>query len=137
MKRYYFDTSIWLDFFENRNELNMPKGNWVHKLLDKVTKDNDKVICSDIVMLELETIGYLPHELEKLFEKVNPLIIFVESTEKEARKAKDLSLRLNIPRGDALHALIAKDNKAVMVTLDNHFKKLINITKAKKPNEII
>ncbi len=24
-KKFYFDTSIWLDFFENRDEPNLPK----------------------------------------------------------------------------------------------------------------
>jgi len=61
----------------------------------------------------------------------------VESTEKQARKAKDLSSKRDIPKGDALHALIARDNKATLVTLDNHFKKLLDITKPKRPQDLI
>ena len=136
-EKYYFDTSIWLDFFENRNEPNFPKGDWAHKLLNKITENNDEVIYSDIVILELGVVGYQPNEIERLFEKIKPILIFVESTEKQARKAKDLSLKRDIPKGDALHAIIARDNKAVLVTLDNHFKKLLDITKPKRPQDII
>ena len=136
-KKYYLDTSIWLDFFENRNEPNLPKGDWAHKLLNKITENNDKAIYSDIVILELGVAGYQSHEIEKLFEKIKQILIFVESTEKQARKAKDLASKRDIPKGDALHALIARDNKATLVTLDNHFKKLLDITKPKRPQNII
>ena len=61
----------------------------------------------------------------------------MESTEKQVRKSKDLSSKRDIPKGDALHALIARDNKATLVTLDNHFKKLYDITKSKRPQDII
>ena len=137
IQKYYLDTSIWLDFFENRNEPNLPKGDWAHKLLNKITKNNDKVIYSDIIILELGVAGYQPHEIEKLFEKIKPILIFVESTEKQARKAKDLSAKRDVPKGDALHALIARDNKATLVTLDAHFKKLLDITKPKRPQYLI
>ncbi|MBI2673633.1 PIN domain-containing protein [Candidatus Woesearchaeota archaeon] len=136
-KKYYFDTSIWLDFFENRNEPNLPKGDLVHRLLDKIVENNDKVVYSDIVILELGVISYQSYEIEKLFEKIKPILIFIESTEKQMRKAKDLSLKRNIPKGDVLHAIIARDNKAVLVTLDSHFKKLLDITKPKRPQDII
>ena len=136
MQKYYLDTSIWLDFFENRNESYTPKGDWAHQLLKKITENNDKIIYSDIVILELGVVGYQLNEIEKLFEKIKPILIFVESTEKQARKAKDLSLKRDIPKSDALHAILARDNKAKLVTLDNHFKKLLDITKLKKPQDI-
>jgi len=136
-QKYYLDTSIWLDFFENRNEPNLPKGDWAHKLLNKITENNDKIIYSDIVLLELGVAGYQTHEIENLFQKIKPILIFVESTEKQARKAKDLSSKRDIPKGDALHALIARDNKATLITLDNHFKKLLDITKPKRPQDLI
>ncbi len=136
-QKYYLDTSIWLDFFEKRNEPNLPKGDWAHELLDKITKNNNKVIYSDIVILELGVVDYQPHEIEKLFEKIRPILIFAESTEKQARKAKDLASKRDIPKGDALHALIARDNKATLVTLDNHFKKLLDIIKPKRPQDLI
>ena len=52
-------------------------------------------------------------------------------------KAKDLAAKRNIPKMDALHALIARDAGALLVTLDHHFKELTDITKSYQPNELI
>ncbi|MBS3138310.1 hypothetical protein J4207_01235 [Candidatus Woesearchaeota archaeon] len=57
MCSYYFDTSIWLDFIEDRNEPNMPKGEWAHQLLKKVII-TDKIICySDAIIIEFKAVG--------------------------------------------------------------------------------
>jgi len=61
---------------------------------------------------------------------------FVESADKTGR-AKDISLKRNLPKGDVLHALIARDNKAILVTLDKHFKKLLDIVESKRPQDLI
>ena len=125
------------DLLQNRNELNLLKGDLAHKLIEKITEKNDKIIYSDIVILELGLIGCQPYEIEGLFEKIKPILVFVESTEKQMRKARDLSSKRNIPKGDALHALIARDDKSTLVTLDNHFKKLLDITKPKRQQDLI
>lgn len=137
MKRYYFDTSIWLDFFENRNEPNLPKGEWANKLINKIISEDNKIVYSDAVKDEIIDLGYSIGEIEKLLEPLNRVLIFVEATKKQFGKAKDLSAKRNVPLFDALHALTARDNKAIMVTLDSHFKKLTDITKYKKPEDII
>ena len=136
-EKYYFDTSIWLDFFENRDEPNLPKGRWAHELLNKITKTDAKVIYSDHNVFELGLVGYSPDEIKDMFKPLKPLLIFVESTEKDMGKAKDLALKRNIPKGDALHALIARDNSAVLVTLDHHFKEIQDIIKPTRPQDII
>ena len=136
-EKYYLDTSIWLDFFENRNEPNLPKGEWAHKLLNKITQNNDRIIYSDNTIYELSIIGYPTYELDSILQPLKPILIFVESTEKEISKAKDISLKRNIPKRDALHALIARDNKSILVTLDRHFQKLSDIIKIKGPQDLI
>lgn len=48
--------------------------------------------------------------------------------------AKDLAAIRDVPTFDALHALIAQNNDAVMVTWDQHFTKLdVDI---RTPNEV-
>ncbi len=136
-KRYYFDTPIWLDFFENRDEPNLPKGEWANKLIDKIIAEDKRIIYSDAVKDELIDLGYSINEVEKLFEPLNRILIFVESTKKQFGKAKDLSAKRSVPLLDALHALVARDNKSLLVTRDAHFKKLTDITKYKKPEDII
>lgn len=136
-KKYYFDTSIWLDFFENRDEPNLPKGEWVNKLINKIIAEDNRIIYSDHIIVELGLAGYNSYEIENMFERMKQVLIFVESTEKQIGKAKDLSSKRNIPKGDALHALIARDSRAVLVTLDNHFKKIRDITGPKRPQDLI
>ena len=137
MQKFYFDTSIWLDFFEDRDELNLPKGQWAHKLLNKILEQNSKIVVSDNNVYELRLIGYSQYEINDMFKNLKPLIIFVESTNKQIGKAKDIALKRKIPRRDALHALIARDNKAILITLDKHFQKIQDIIKTKRPKDVI
>ena len=137
VEKFYFDTSIWLDFFEDRDEPNLPKGRWAQELINKIIKSDSKILYSDNNIIELNVAGYNIYEIEMMFIKLKPILIFVESTEKESGKAKDLALRRNIPKRDALHALIARDNRATLVTLDQHFKKLLDITKPNRPQDLI
>jgi predicted nucleic acid-binding protein len=136
-EKYYLDTSIWLDLFEDRDEPNLPKGEWAQKLLEKITKIDATVVYSDIILFELGVAGYAHHELTEKFKPLKSILLFVEATEKRIGKAKDLSLKRSIPQGDALHALIARDNKAILVTLDKHFQELLDITKPKRPRDLI
>jgi|SRR3989344_2802621 len=136
-KKYYFDTSIWLDFFENRDEANLPKGQWAHKLLNKIIKDDDKIVYSDNNLVELNLSNYDIDYINQILQPFRPVLIFVESTKKQIGKAKDFSAKRNIPKRDVLHALIARDNKAILVTLDKHFQKITDITQPKKPQDLI
>ncbi len=115
----------------------MPKGRWAHELLNKITKIDAKAVYSDYNIFELGLIGYSPNEITEMFKPLKPILLLVESTEKEVGKAKDLGIKRNIPRGDALHALIARDNNSILVTLDKHFKKILDIIKPKRPQDII
>ncbi len=63
-------------------------------------------------------------------------IIFAYFDEKQFNKARDISMKRNIPRLDALHDLLARDTKAIMITRDKHFDKLLDISPYKKPEDI-
>ncbi|MBW2990655.1 PIN domain-containing protein [Candidatus Woesearchaeota archaeon] len=137
-KKYYLDTSIWRDYFEGRSNGLRPLGEWAWKLINLIIKDKNIFLYSDIVVQELKK--YYPIEninktfavarVEGLLEKVyiNP------SQEKEAYK---LSKNRKVSFHDALHAIIARDEKAVLVARDKHFLKLLDIIVPKKPEEII
>jgi len=126
-ERYYFDTSIWLDFLENRNEPNMPKGEWAKKLIEKIIEEECKIIFSDINSLELEGLGYSPYEIDELLQDIRQFIILVESEPAQFRKAKDISKKRGIPLFDAIHALLARDFNAILITLDKHFNEIKDI----------
>lgn len=137
MTTYYFDTSIWLDFFENRNEPNLPKGEWAARLMGQIVKNDGKIVYSDAILTELGTADYSSFEIEELFKPFRPLLMFIPATMKQPGKAKDLAAKRNIPKMDAPHALIARDANAILITLDHDFKELVDITKPHRPNEFI
>lgn len=136
-RRFYFDTSIWLDFLEERNEPNMPKSDWARKLVAKIIRKGDVIVYSDVVLMELEDEGYSIFDVEDLFFVLKQNLVFVESTNTEIKRAKDLASKRSVPNGDALHALIARDNNSIFVSLDRHFQLLKDIVKIKKPQELI
>lgn len=137
VNRYYLDTSIWRDFFEDRDEPNFPKTTLAHKLLVRIVTNDDLIIVSDMIVFELESASYTVAEIEKLFHPLKSVLLFVEASEKQVGKARDLATKRTVPKGDALHALIARDQKAILVTYDRDFQKLLDITTPKTPRELI
>lgn len=136
-KRFYFDTSIWLDFFEDRNEPNLPKSDLVKKLVVRIMEEGDSIIVSEVVKNEMLGLGYSRYDIDNSFFPWREIIFFVYSTKRQFGKAKDLSKKRGIPLLDALHAIIARDCQAIMVTRDHHFNEISDITRYKKPEEII
>ena len=87
---------------------------------------------------ELEDFGYSIDEINSIFHVVKPNNIrFVNTSKEQKDEAKQLAYQKKIPKADALHAILARDNDAIMVSRDSHFKKLNNIVETKKPEEII
>lgn len=89
-KRYYLDTSIWRDYFENRTDRFRPLGEWAFLFIKKAVQNSDLILYSGCLAF-----------------------------------------------GDTLHTILARDNKAIMVTRDKHFYKLKDVVCIKKPEELI
>jgi len=137
VRKFYFDTSIWLDFFEKRNEPSLPKGDFVIKLVDKILKNNFRIVYSEVVKNEMIELGYLRYDLEPLFFPLKSFLIYVESNKKQFGKAKDLSKKREIPLFDALHAILARDSRSTLITRDRHFDMIKDIIRTQKPEEFI
>ena len=136
-EKFYLDTSIWLDFLEERNEPNLPKSDLARNLIAKIISENDKIIVSEVIKNEMVELGFSHYEIDNVFLPWQRIIILVYSTKKQFGKAKDISKKRKIPLFDALHALIARDCRSIMVTRDRHFRELFDIIKSKKPEDII
>lgn len=128
MTRYYLDTSIWIDLFENRGE----RGRLVAKFVKKIINENSRIFYSDIVIRELKDIGYQYSELRGKYRPFRLILVYVCSERKEAGKAKDISEKRKVPKGDVLHAFIARRFKCVLIAHDQHFGKLKDIIKSKR-----
>ncbi len=135
-KKYYVDAAIWRDLHENRSDRFRPLGDWAFELFNKIRKDKGKILYSDIVIDEL-SIAYEKETIKNLFDDISELLEKVEIKKGQVIEAKKLSKKFKIPFGDALHGILARDNKAVMVTRDHHFEELQDMVDVKKPEELI
>ncbi len=135
--RFYLDSSIWIDLYENRKGyLNEPWGDFAWKLLCLIMSEKHKLILTNLVVRELE-VYYSSEELNGLFRPYENLIEKIMFSIAQRNEAQILGKSRNIPPNDALHAVIARDNRLVLVTRDNHFRKLCDISKFYKPEELI
>jgi predicted nucleic acid-binding protein len=134
--KYYLDSAIWRDLHEGREDRFRPLGEWAFELLRKIRISRDKVIYSKLIVDEL-SVAYDKETITKLFQNTTEMLQRVEINENQVREAARLSKKYNIPFGDALHGILARDNDAIMVTRDHHFEKLNNIVSVKKPEDLI
>jgi len=133
--KFYFDACIWIDYFENRFDKFRPLGDFALELIKKIIEEGNCFIVSDHVIEELEK-KYSKEERGKIFEIIpEQLIIKINSNEKQVKEAFKIKNKFKIPFGDALHAVLARDNKAVLVTRDKHFYELGD--NVRKPEELI
>jgi len=136
VQRYYIDACIWRDYFENRSDNLRPLGEWAFRLIKKVVEEGGLFIISDILIVELQKF-YSDEQIASMFGIVPPeLRLNVSTTEKQTKDALKMKNQLKIPSGDAFHAVLARDNNALMISRDAHFYGVIRII-VKKPEELI
>jgi predicted nucleic acid-binding protein len=134
---YYIDACIWIDYFEMRNDKFRPLGEWAFKLIKKAVEDDMKIVLSDHLFLELRN-RYSAETIRKIFEILpEQTILNITTNDRQANEAFKLKVKLNIPFGDALHAILARDNDAILVSRDKHYQELSEEVVIKKPEDLI
>ena len=122
MIKYYLDTSIWMDVYEDRKGFNdEPLGKCALKLLSLIRVNKNKLIITDRLIRELERY----YSLERINGMIKPFENLIEkiiSTKKQHNEAKKIAKERNVPAADVLHSVIARDYCLVLVTRDKHFK---------------
>ena len=135
--KYYIDTSIWIDIYEDRIGFNKEKlGDYASKLFYFIRKNNYKLIISDVLIKELESY-YSIAEINGMVKPFEDIIEKIVTTTKQKDEAKKITLERGLPYGDVLHTILARDNNLILVTRDKHFKELEFISKPYKPEELI
>ncbi|MFH1055167.1 MAG: type II toxin-antitoxin system VapC family toxin [Candidatus Altiarchaeota archaeon] len=137
--RYYVDTNVWRDFLESREDNLRPLGEYAFQFLKHAMLSKERILYSDFVVEEL-MVEHSAKDIEKLcFEPIKDagLLERVELTRIQIDEAVRIARQRNVPRGDALHAVLARDNQAVCVTRDKHFELLKDIVESKMPEELI
>lgn len=135
-ERYYIDTAIWIDFHENRRDRFRPLGEWALDMFKIIAQTGGMVIYSDMVIDELLR-KYPRPIIQKAFNiipKRNLKKVYANS--EQSAEAGRLSRERELPFADCFHAILARDNFAVMVSRDRHFEQLKDIVDTKKPEEL-
>ncbi len=139
IKKYLFDTCIWRDHYENRfGPQGRPLGDYASNLFMKVIRNKDILLFSEFIIGELKN----DFGEEEINEMLNVLFIAgilkkVDASEADYKEAKKIGLERNLPIGDVLHAILARNNGAILVSQDNHCQQLKDIAEVKKPEQII
>jgi len=136
-EKYYLDASIWVDFYENRKGYNNEcLGDYAFKLLIQIKAKADRIILTDFLIRELE-VRYSIEEINGMFKLFEHLVDKIMITKEQKEEANKISEKRNVPKGDAIHAIIARDNKLILITRDNHFRSLEDISFYYRPEEFI
>lgn len=133
-EEFYFDTSIWLDFYEKRGK----NGELTLKLIIKIINEDIKIAYSDLNIKEFKYLGYTNAQINSIFSMAKPKNIKrVHIYREQIEEARKLARQRNVPRKDVLHAILARDNNLQLVSRDDHFEKLKDISIARKPEDFI
>ena len=139
-EKYFIDTCVWRDFYENRKSKTGRKlGKEAANLFMKIIKNKKIIIYSESLIWELKK-DYKKEEIESMLKFLFLLKILrrIEITKDEYKEAKQLSSERNIPFVDCLNAIQSRNHQTQMVSQDKHFiQDLMDITKTKRPKEII
>jgi hypothetical protein len=109
MSNYYFDTAIWMDVFENRKGFSgEPIGKYGFDLLTSIIVNGHKIMISDCLIYELSEY-YPDFTIQKLIMHLGENAVPVYSTQIEKDFALKISHERKVSYGDALHALLAKE----------------------------
>lgn len=137
MKKFYLDTSIWRDYFEDRKDNIRPLGEFAFQFLRKCLKEKAVVVVSDKVIEELE-IDFSKEQLKQMFSGFEEIIVEVMHAKEQVEEALTLLKKFKraFPFADILHSIIARDEDAILITRDKHFEK-IGIVEARFPEDLI
>ena len=137
-KKYFVDTLTWRDYYENREDRLRPLGEWAFEFFKKAMEEGSLIIYSDFVKDELRK-DYDEEKIKDMLGVIDKVDLLkrVEVKPNQFEEAVKLSKERNVPFGDALHAIVARDNNATVITRDHHFEELQDIADSKKPEDLI
>ncbi|MEW6295349.1 MAG: hypothetical protein AB1467_03590 [Candidatus Diapherotrites archaeon] len=137
-QKFYLDTAIWRDYFEDRKDGIKPLGEFAFQFLRQCREKDIEILVSDTVVLELER-RLSKERVKEIFSSFSGIIRKVSASAEQVSEARREWQKRNrqLPFKDVLHTIIARDNKAVLVARDKHFFDLLaSIVEVTMPEDI-
>ena len=136
-KAFYVDTSVWRDYFEDRRDNIRPLGEFAARFLQDCRAHGCKILYSQLTVDELLQ-GASKQQSTEAFSGFKECLVFVRLSVVERVEAGKLALeRKDTHLADVLHAVMARNNGAVLVARDHGFECLQDLVEIRKPEEII
>ena len=139
MKKYFVDTCVWRDFYEDRQSTDKSKiGSHASKFIKNILDKRHTILINKYILYELKN-KYTDEEINELlmFFKYLNILENVEISNSEYNETKIISKNKNLPIVDCIIAIQSRNYDAIVITRDNHFlKKLSYICKAELPESI-
>lgn len=124
MVDYYLDTCIWLDLCYQREPYYLQ----VRRSIDIIISNQSNIFYSDIIKNEFKQLGLFDSEIDFMFQMIPKILLKrVHIYDQQIEEAHKLAKIRNVPKKDALHAILARDNNAVLLTKDHDFERLKDI----------
>ena len=130
--KFVVDTSIWIDYLENRSDRLRPLGEFALRFLNQCKQEGWIILLPDIVASELSAF-YGKETTSNLIESFPETIKRVMTPSHLFAAAKLIATARSVPPNDALIALLARLHKARVVTRDRHFQELQHIAVSSVP----
>ncbi|MBI5553879.1 MAG: PIN domain-containing protein [Candidatus Diapherotrites archaeon] len=134
--KFYLDTCIWMDYLESRTDGLRPLGEFAFAFLKACKTKKHSILFSELVSFELRQY-HSEERIRQMFADHQTTLNEVSISNSQQLEAKMLELKLNeVHKSDILHAILARDNGAILITRDNHFNELSSLVKISKPEEV-
>jgi hypothetical protein len=122
-RKYWFDTCIWRDFYEDRlNRQGDPIGKYASMLYLKIVKEKGVILFSESLIWEMRK-DYDESGIDEMLGLLFACgaLIKIGIKEGEIQEARSIADERRLPFADCLIAVQARDNDAVIVSRDRHF----------------
>lgn len=124
-----------MDLLEDRNHHEPSRGEQARRLIRYILINNIEIVMTEIVFQELRMNDYEESEIRHLLKQISCLIVWWDGS-KFIGHARTIAAHRGVPAADVVHALCAKDSKAILITRDRHYLYLTDICKSHSPETI-
>lgn len=139
-KKYYVDTCIWRDYYENRKNLKGKDiGEIASRMFIKILIGKELIVCSELVIRELrkDYDDLIINQIFSIFMRTNKLEN-VDIDNNDIIMAKNISRERKTSFPDTLHAVLSRKSFSELVTRNiKDFKNLNDITHIIRPEELL